>query len=269
MEKYQYIAFITNENYLKGLFVLSSSLKRNCKVDLSIVVPETVSDEFISEVKKYSLNSNVIKMPLINVEEYGWEKSGNRNYWKETFFKLNVARLTQFDKVVMLDCDLLILKNIDCLFDMPNFSATNSGHILFEDWFNLNSGVFVLEPSDKLFKDLTELIPQVIDYSVSNDVSVGDQDVFITYLKDWKDKPELNFSEKFNCYYRALYKFANTLPNKIDDVCVVHYFGRTKIWNMTFKAKMINALIDLKNRNHDIKKAVALYNKELVKLKDL
>lgn len=45
-----------------------------------------------------------------------------------------------YDKIIFIDADLIILRNIDFLFGMPEISATGNNGTLF------NSGVMVIEP---------------------------------------------------------------------------------------------------------------------------
>ena len=61
----------------------------------------------------------------------------------KVFTKLRAWELVEFDKVVLLDADMVVLKTIDELFDRPELSAAPD--FLLPDRFN--SGTLVLEPS--------------------------------------------------------------------------------------------------------------------------
>jgi glycogenin glucosyltransferase len=67
-----------------------------------------------------------------------------------TFTKLHLWSLEQFSKVVFLDADTLVLKNVDDLFDHDEFSACPD--IGWPDCFN--SGVFVAQPNKETFQRL-------------------------------------------------------------------------------------------------------------------
>ncbi|KAJ3074926.1 hypothetical protein HDU98_009804 [Podochytrium sp. JEL0797] len=100
--------------------------------------------------------------------------------------KLRAWQLVAYDKVIMLDSDLLVLENVDELFEMPEVAASAMVHAsekisfyksaeygmkpgnkidrktrdpeLLEGWSGLNSGVTVLKPSNETFtRLLTEL----------------------------------------------------------------------------------------------------------------
>ena len=93
---------------------------------------------------KYSENSNS--------ERYG-NYGYNKEYLKNTFDKLNIFSLVEFEKIVYLDSDLLILENIDNLFNYPHLSCPRD---LPFNMTKFNSGVMVLEPNIDDFKELKE-----------------------------------------------------------------------------------------------------------------
>jgi len=70
-----------------------------------------------------------------------------------TFAKIAAFRLyDQFDKVIVLDCDIMPLGNIDHMFAYPGPFAVS-----FEpDRLEFNSGVFILEPTQELWEDVMD-----------------------------------------------------------------------------------------------------------------
>src|ERR1700722_3537530 len=72
----------------------------------------------------------------------------------KVFTKLRAWELEAFDKVVLLDADMVVLQNLDDLFERPELAAAPD--FLLPDRFN--SGSMVLEPSrDKLARMLRRL----------------------------------------------------------------------------------------------------------------
>lgn len=242
----QFVCFITNKNYLNGLALLSYTLLKNTSIPLSVVIPDNSDDDFYQLVKKFSYNSNIIKMPLIDVDKKYFENK-YEDYWKETFFKLNAAKLVQFKKIVLLDIDLVIQKNIDELFNFESFSASNSGYVFNHTSTMFNSGVLVLEPSSKLFNDLVNLIPTVLNSS--NGRACGDQDVFNAYFPDWFNHKNLVLSEKYNCFYGFSSCLSKTLKHGFKDISVLHYWGKEKIWELPKKRIIKLQLGDLLRLN--------------------
>ena len=76
-------------------------------------------------------------------------------------YRLEAWRLTQYAKVVLIDTDTLVLRNIDTLFTCGAAAAVSDagapGHF--------NSGVFVLEPSTATYAELQRLTPLLISYN--------------------------------------------------------------------------------------------------------
>ena len=69
----------------------------------------------------------------------------------DNFAKLRLWQLTEYDKIVFLDADTLVLRSIDRLFDYPEFSAAPNVYEGLEDFHRLNSGVFVAKPCSMTF----------------------------------------------------------------------------------------------------------------------
>lgn len=58
------------------------------------------------------------------------------NEWN--YSKLRVWQVTDYDKLVFIDADFIITKNVDYLFSYPQLSAAGNSRVLF------NSGVMVM-----------------------------------------------------------------------------------------------------------------------------
>src|SRR5690606_3624872 len=155
-------------------------------------------------------------------------KSGP-THWQFTFEKLYIFSLTQFDKIVYLDSDMLVLENIDELFDKEHMSAVGPAGGRFpgnEDYNGLNSGLLVIQPNTKDFDSLINLIPSVTERLQS----CGDQDVIIEYfIEDWRNRAELHLDDRYNMifpyinYYTK--KFSYTVQQKRSDnnIEIVHF----------------------------------------------
>ena len=69
----------------------------------------------------------------------------------DNFVKLRLWQL-DYDRVVFLDADTLVLKSCDRLFDYPEFSAAPNVYESLADFHRLNSGVFVARPDPRTFE---------------------------------------------------------------------------------------------------------------------
>jgi alpha-N-acetylglucosamine transferase len=69
----------------------------------------------------------------------------------DNFAKLRLWELEQYDNVVFIDADAIVVRNIDRLFSYPEFSAAPNVYEGLADFHRLNSGVFTAKPSKKTF----------------------------------------------------------------------------------------------------------------------
>ena len=228
-----YITVITNLSYYKGLRVLIKSLKKtNTTIPLFIMLP-TDSDERLKSAV-YKLGVYVIECDVIQISDAA--KTANMvEHWNQTFFKLNVMRLTQFKKIIYIDADMLILKNIDHLFSYPASSATTGGKAAHPEWTEFNSGLMVIEPSIECFNRLIESVEPAINRRNALHLGYGDQDVFNQFYPQWNIELEHHFDEVYNaecCYLDALMQEKSF--QDFSEIYVLHYIGSNKIWNNSF-----------------------------------
>ena len=97
----------------------------------------------------------------------------------KVFTKLRAWELEDFDKVVLLDADMVVRLPVDALFERPELAAAPD--FLLPDRFN--SGLMVLEPSrDKLDRMLKVL-------AASPTYDGGDQGFLNAFFGDWYTGP--------------------------------------------------------------------------------
>lgn len=225
MAKYAYMTVLTNDYYLNGTVALKRCLDDvNSRFPLFVLIPKGRSD-LGKLLDDYDIS--YIEDELIDIS-FEIENSDKYRYWGQTFFKLVIMRQTQWDKIVMLDSDLLINENIDSLFEMPHMSAVVSGGYLHHEYKKLNSGVIVIEPSDEEYQRLLQGIEPAYVRRKSLDLSCGDQDVFHYVWSDWEDEDHLKLSETYNTYIHD----AGKMAAKTGAVAkVVHFTGARKPWS--------------------------------------
>ena len=91
--------------------------------------------------------------------------------WKTTCTKFAAWTLTQFDRIIFMDSDMLVVGNIDdALYGFSNASLVASPETFPPDTFN--SGFMVLNPSTSTYKKLLEL------NEIVGSAEGGDQGVF-------------------------------------------------------------------------------------------
>ncbi len=164
------------------------------------------------------------------LEEQGWlvrEVIGIANPSQEqallfhrfgpVYTKLRVWELTDFDTVVYLDADTLVLHNVDELFARPGFAAAPD--FFLPDRFN--SGVMVVKPNLDRFAEMTRRLPETESYDG------GDQGFLNTLHGDWwTSGPEQRLPTGYN-FHNFVYEFMTRnelLWKKLEpSIKVIHY----------------------------------------------
>lgn len=258
--KYAYVTVITNDKYVGGLKMLIKSLKKvNAKYPLYVVIPtQTNLKKLISQICE-----NIIECERLEIDDVA--NQNKTPYWNETFFKLNIMNLVQFDKIVFLDSDMIVLKNIDELFERQHMSAAVGGKTAHPEWTDFNSGLMVIEPSKKSFRELINCIEPAIQKRILLNLGYGDQDVFHEWMPDWNKKSSLDLGERYNALYTYLDEMvdAGTIQS-LKDVCVIHYIGKWKPWmsSVIYNIRVIHG--HLKNNRRIDAMAILIYLKYMI-----
>ncbi|XP_020082354.1 UDP-glucuronate:xylan alpha-glucuronosyltransferase 1-like [Ananas comosus] len=166
--------------YVCGAITVAQSIRQaGSTIDLIILVDENINNHHRSGLKAAGWKIRTIKRirnPKAEPESY--------NEWNYSKFWL--WRLTDYDKIIFIDADLLILRNIDVLFSMPEISAIGNNGTLF------NSGVMVIEPSNCTFQLLMDHIGDIESYNG------GDQGYLNEIFTWWHRIPShMNFLKHF------------------------------------------------------------------------
>ncbi|XP_072991031.1 putative UDP-glucuronate:xylan alpha-glucuronosyltransferase 3 isoform X1 [Typha latifolia] len=166
--------------YVCGAITAAQSIRQAGSTrDLVILVDESISDE-----NRNGLEAAGWKVRTIERIRNPKAKRDAYNEWNYSKFRL--WQLTDYDKIIFIDADLLILRNIDFLFAMPEISATGNDATLF------NSGVMVIEPSNCTFNLLMEHINEIHSYNG------GDQGYLNEIFTWWHRIPRhMNFLKHF------------------------------------------------------------------------
>lgn len=225
MDKKTYLTVLSNRKYLPGVIALGRSLQAvDSHYPLTVLVPR--GSELGEDLKAAGLTICEAER-LTPVDD-------SDHYWGATFFKLRATGMTQFDKIVLLDSDMLIVRNLDHLFNSPAWSAVAAGRVVHPgngDWLGLNSGLMVIEPSRHLARALEVGIADAVSGREARGMLAGDQDVFRYVKRDWEWSSNLHLSEAYNCFWVWIDELVQRhLPGGEDDLAVVHFTGSHKPW---------------------------------------
>lgn len=237
-----YLTVLTNDRYIKGVKALKKSLVTvKSQYRLAVLVPEDKKAELSEKLSKFGLLDEycfLISAPQITCDflnEDAIEKitATKEAYWLSTFFKIRAASCVQFNKIVLLDSDMIILGNIDELFSKPSYTAVVATKCVCPEYVKLNSGLMVLEPSTQLFQRLLDSIEPALKRKFECGLSAGDQDVFQEAFPDWEEHPELDLPEIYNAVWFCIEKLCEVYHCKKKDIKVVHFTGAVKPFTRT------------------------------------
>ncbi|CAO2836676.1 unnamed protein product [Amaranthus hypochondriacus] len=150
----------SSEHYVCGAIALAQSiLQTNTTKDLILLADHTISNHSILGLQAAGWKIkriDRIKSPNANTGAY--------NEWN--YSKLRVWQLTEYNKVMFIDSDFIVLRNIDHFFKYPQLSAAPNSRWIF------NSGIILLEPSKCFFDNLVRKRYSLVSY---NGGDQGDQ----------------------------------------------------------------------------------------------
>ncbi|PPD75389.1 hypothetical protein GOBAR_DD27696 [Gossypium barbadense] len=214
--------------YVCGAIAVARSIRLSGSTrDLVILV-----DEMITAYHRSGLEAAGWKVRTIQRIRNPKAEKDAYNEWNYSKFRL--WQLTDYDKIIFIDADLLILRNIDFLFAMPEISATGNNGTLF------NSGVMVIEPSNCTF----QLIMEHID--VFESYNGGDQGYLNEIFTWWHRIPRhMNFLKHFwiGDEEEVKQKKTRLFGSEPPILYVLHYLG-IKPW-LCFKDYDCNWNVDI------------------------
>ncbi|MFQ6635176.1 hypothetical protein Gotur_011003 [Gossypium turneri] len=192
----------SSEAYVCGAIALAQSIIRtNSTKDLLLLHDEHVSPRSLTGLRTAGWKTRQIERIRSPFAE-----KGSYNEWN--YSKLRIWLLTWYRKVVFIDSDFLVFKNMDWVFHYPQISAAGNDRTLF------NSGIMVIEPSLCTFEDLMLKSFKVGSYNG------GDQGFLNEVFTWWHRLPkEVNFLKYFDGNHSLNHE---KIP---DDLSAIHYLG--------------------------------------------
>ncbi|KAL3838124.1 hypothetical protein ACJIZ3_022715 [Penstemon smallii] len=226
-----YVTLLYGDEFLLGVRVLGKSIRDTGSTkDMVALVSDGVSD-----YAKMLIQADGWIVKTISLLENPNHVRPKR-FWG-VYTKLKIFNMTTYKKVVYLDADTIVVKDIEDVFKCQKFCA-NLKHSE-----RLNSGVLVVEPSEDLFKDMMTKVNTMYSYTG------GDQGFLNSYFPDFpnarvfdphaspeelKSRPTPEM-ERLSTLYNAdvgLYMLANKWMVDEEELRVIHYtLGPLKPWD--------------------------------------
>lgn len=268
-----YITLLSTMSYLPGVIVLHDSVKRtHTSYPFWVAISSSIPLEV--DAKLSDRGMCVVRLPLpVKIPLTFKENSG---HWGNTFDKIHLFGLTNFAKLVYLDSDMIVLQNIDELFEKRHLSAVAAGQLEHPDWTRLNSGLMVIEPENQLPEKMAGAVDRAIaEVSALGSNKIGDQDIINAYYPDWPERKDLHLDDGYNLFFSDLdayidrhgYQMPGQANNSLKDVHVVHFVGPKKPWMKWANAKHLLETIKNKRSCKKEREAFLMYLSHLKRLK--
>lgn len=235
-----YLTLLSNRSYLEGVLVLNNSLKRTgAKYPLYCMLSLDVDTDVCEVLNKSGIECIRLQKKVLegevssNTKQLGWDYSN----WNYTFDKIMMWSLSQFEKVVFLDSDMLVVKNIDHLFECPSFTASLAG-VMYpgnKGISILNSGLIVFVPNPSIVKEMLSIAQIMIPQMQRENKPLGDQDIINAFFPDWYNHKELILDDGYNLYAHYLQYYCRYERYAVDasaknKIYVIHFVGKEKPW---------------------------------------
>lgn len=241
-----FVTLVTNVDFAMGAKALMNSLRiTGTAADLVVMHTAAVPEESLTPLR--DAGARLIKTELLPTSE-AFNRAhardalhGSAPFTKGTkppfhtpldnFAKLRLWQL-DYDRVVFLDADTVVIRNIDTLFDYPELCAAPNVYESVADFHRMNSGVFTARPSQATFDDMLSKLD--IEGAFWRRT---DQTFLQSYFPDWHGLPVT--------YNMLQYVWFN-MPDlwNWDSVKIVH-FQYEKPWQDHDKVERLRPLIDL------------------------
>ncbi len=243
-----YVTLVSNRNYVEGAIALLNSLA--CTgTEADIVVMHTPSLPKAALGPLSALGARLLPAADLPVSAAFIERHERERLHRhdpfdrgkkpdfhrplDNFAKLRLWELDDYETIIFLDADTLVLRNIDKLFAYPEFSAAPNVYAALGDFHRLNSGVFVAKPAKAMFERMVTRLDAPDAYWRRTD-----QTFLETFFPDWHGLP---------VFFNMLQYVWFNLPGLWDwrSVQVLHY-QYEKPWETSHpKADRLRPLIDL------------------------
>lgn len=234
------MTLLSSDNYLDGMLVMARSLKQaRAGYPLLVLTSPGLSDATRHTLTAFGLATRDLPGRFTLPEDIMDKIDVPR--WRGTFDKLEAFNLVDFEKVVFIDADMMISRNIDHLFEREHMSCANYyGGVAPYDHFTFpNSGLLVIQPEPGLADAIFSVWRKVAETTDS----FSDQNLLHHYYGNmFRDRRgSWRLPVTYNCCSFLADRIARKhglnghfMSPDNNTVAVMHFSSHNKPWEMTF-----------------------------------
>ena len=237
-KNYSYVTLLTNDSYSYGVILLFESMKQvKTKYPLHVLVTPNVSNAILELLDQLQVTYSIVDFIPISKNIYEYNHKLNpalATVWKNCWTKFRIFDQTQFDKIVFFDADIMILKNMDHLFQKPHMTAALDGEYfnLWPGWDHFNAGCLVIEPNHQEFENILNFAQNFSLEDIPEGQVFADQELLNLYYKNWPEQKELHLNKYYNIFPPYIQE---SQVEEIQKECYfLHFVGR-KPWTFWIK----------------------------------
>jgi alpha-N-acetylglucosamine transferase len=246
--RHAFVTLITNADYIRGATALVRSLRlTGTAADIIVMHTGGVPEKALASLAMFgtqlqpvdllptsaAFNERHARARLHEAAPFSKGEKPAFHTPLDNFAKLRLWQLTDYDKIVFIDADAIVLRNIDKLFEYPEFSAAPNVYESLADFHRLNSGVFVAKPTEATFATMLAQLDRPDAFWRRTD-----QTFLESFFPDWQGLP---------VFFNMLQYVWINLPGLWDwkRISVLHY-QYEKPWEKDHpKADRLGPLIEL------------------------
>ncbi|KAI8813182.1 nucleotide-diphospho-sugar transferase [Cladochytrium replicatum] len=154
LRRLAYGFYVTNDQYAcTALTAARSIVESGGRSDPEIidfaamVVRALVSDKFVDKLKNFGMK--IIEVELIENQA----KGPFHENWKHSMTKILIFNQTQYERIIYMDSDAVVVRDLDWMFDLPPYFT----YFPRAYWLNqpfVNGQFYIIQPNNRLAKDL-------------------------------------------------------------------------------------------------------------------
>jgi len=165
-------SFVDSTEHVYGVYSIRKQMEKfnmtSAGLEQVVVVPDSFAKQYPKEYEALAQWIGKKYIYFIN-KDHIYDKMADDTLWQGVFNKLWLFNLIKYDKLILLDTDILIRNNILHWFDYLTPCATQA-----KDNIEWNSGAMVIQPNTTTFQGLVDMVPRVKRFDrkmLSNDPS--------------------------------------------------------------------------------------------------